>query len=103
MVAWLLVCGSEAERGKNLIVGREKGVRCRTKEKKKWKKKIYIYIYIYRYPSDRVKWIPVEASEAGGNRVFLKGYFNGSARGGAKPDPYRPIAIPDRIVVGNTN
>jgi hypothetical protein len=41
MVAWLLVCVSEAERGKNLIVGREKGVRRRTKEKKEVENNIY--------------------------------------------------------------
>ena len=69
-----MVCVSEAETAR-----REKGVRCRTKKKRSGK----IYITGERkkksrvsFPLDRVKWVPVKV-------------------GGAKPDPYRLIAIPN--------
>jgi hypothetical protein len=71
MVAWLLVCVSEAE-----TAGREKGVLGAKQRKKEVEK----YIYNWKkkkkkkkkkrsgrvgYPSDRVKWVPVKTGGAG--------------------------------------
>ena len=56
MVAWLLVCVSEAETAR-----REKRVRRRTKKKRSGK----IYNWRKKKRSGRVKWVPVKAGRAG--------------------------------------
>ena len=63
--------------------------------KKKKKKKKKSESGRVRYPSGRVKRVPIEAGGAG----QLTGFFGRvykrvwAERGGAKPDPFRPIAI----------
>ena len=64
MVAWLLVCVSEAEQR-----GGRKGLGAEVLEKKR-KKEVEKYITGEKksrvgYPSDRVKWVPVKAGGAG--------------------------------------